>query len=124
MARGEPLLTQLELALQRHPTFTVIALGYHEALEAAVKGEPGLLPDVGSFRVDYERLLTPLKEAGSELLVLTIPDPFDTAHFATIDTAAKILKVEPAFLLEAYALKPDALLTVNGIMQIGMPDFW
>ena len=75
------------------------------------------------FCADYERLLTPLKEAGSELLVLTIPDPFDTAHFATIETAAKILKVEPAFLLEAYELKPDALLTVNGIMQIGYQIF-
>jgi hypothetical protein len=123
MARGEPLLTQLELALQQHPTFTVIALGYHEALEAAAQGEPGWLPEVGSFRVDYERLLTPLQEVGSELLVLTIPDPFDTAHFATIDIAAKILKVEPTFLLEAYALKPDALLTVNGIMQIGVQIF-
>jgi hypothetical protein len=123
IARGEPLLTQIELALQRHPTFTVIELGYHEALEAAVKGEPGSLPDIGSFRADYERLLTPLQEAGSELLVLTIPDPFDTAHFATIDIAAKILKVEPAFLLEAYDLKPDALLTVSGMMQIGNQIF-
>jgi hypothetical protein len=123
MARGEPLLTQLEFALQRRPTFTVVALGYHEALEAAVQGEPGLLPTVGAFRTDYERLLTPLQEAGSALLVLTVPDPFDTAHFATIDSAAKILKVEPAFLLEAYELKPDALLTVNGLMQIGYQIF-
>jgi hypothetical protein len=123
MARGEPFLTQIELALQRHPTFTVIELGYHEALEAAVKGAPGLLADAVSFRTEYERILTPLKEAGSELLVLTVPDPFDTAHFATIDVAAKILKVEPAFLLEAYELKPDALLTVNGILQVGNQIF-
>ncbi|MGH8070035.1 MAG: hypothetical protein ACRERE_33285, partial [Candidatus Entotheonellia bacterium] len=123
MAYGEPLQTQLELALRRHPTFTVIELGYHEALEAAVQGEPGLLPDVGAFCADYERILTPLKAAGSELLVLTIPDPFDTAHFATIDIAAKILKVEPALLLEAYELKPDALLSVSGIMQIGNQIF-
>jgi hypothetical protein len=123
MARGEQLLTQIESALQRSPTCAVIELGYYEALEAAVKGEPGLLPDVGAFRADYARLLTPLTEAGSELLVLTIPDPFDTAHFASIDTAAKVLKVEPAFLLEAYELKPDALLTVNGIMQVGYQIF-
>jgi hypothetical protein len=123
MARGEPLLTQLELALQRDPTLTVLEFGYCEALEAAVRGEPGLLPDVSSFRADYERILTALKEVGSELLVLTIPDPFDTAHFATIEAAAAILKVEPAFLLEAYELKPDALLTVNGIMQIGYQIF-
>ena len=49
MARGEPLLTQLELALQRYPTLTVIELGYYEALEAAVQGEPDLLPDVELF---------------------------------------------------------------------------
>jgi hypothetical protein len=123
MARGESLLTQLELALQQCPTFTVIELGYYEALEAAVQGDPGLLPAIGSFRADYARILTTLKEAGSELLVLTIPDPFDTAHFSTIDLAAQILKVEPAFLLEAYELEPDALLTVNGIMQIGYQIF-
>jgi hypothetical protein len=123
MARGEPLLTQMELALQRHPTLAVLEFGYFEALEAAVRGEPDLLPDVSLFCTDYERLLTALKEAGSELLVLTIPDPFDTAHFATIETAAKILKVPPAFLLEAYELKPDALLTVNGLMQIGYQIF-
>jgi hypothetical protein len=123
MACGEPLLTQLELALQRFPTLTVIALGYHEALEAAVQGDPGFLPYVSSFRSDYERLLAPLQEAGSELLVLTIPDPFDTAHFATVETATKILKVEPDFLQEAYELKPDALLTVKGLMQIGHQIF-
>jgi hypothetical protein len=123
MARGEPLLTQLETALQREPTLTVLELGYHEALEAAVKGEPSLLADVGSFCAAYKRLLTPLREAGSELLVLTIPDPFDTAHFATLETAAKILKVEPEFLMEAYELKPDAVLTINGITQVGYQIF-
>ncbi|HEY7494180.1 MAG TPA: hypothetical protein VIH59_24145, partial [Candidatus Tectomicrobia bacterium] len=123
MACGEPLLTQLELALQRSPTLTVIALGYHEALEAAVQGDASFLPYVSSFCADYERLLASLQAAGSELLVLTIPDPFDTAHFATIENAARILKVEPAFLQEAYELKPDALLAVRGIMQIGHQIF-
>jgi hypothetical protein len=120
---AEPYPTQLETALQRHPTLTLIELGYAEALEAAVKGDPGLLPDVGAWHADYAHLLTSLREAGTELLVLTIPDPLDTAHFVTIDMAAKTLKVEPTFLVDAYDVKPDARLTVNALMHIGYQIF-
>ena len=43
---------------------------------------------------------------------------FDAVTHATEEQLDGVIKVEPAFLLEAYERKPDALLTVNGIMQI------
>ena len=91
IARGEKKTpTQLEYALECRPTLVVICLGYSEALEAAVTGKPDMLPRAESLRADYTRILEPLREAGAEVLALTIPDPLDTAYFSTLDTAAKI----------------------------------
>jgi hypothetical protein len=121
IAYGErgPLPTQLECALNLRPTFALVELGYHEALEAAVKSEPGMLPDARTLRSDYAHLVKSLRDAGSEVLALTIPDPFDTAHFSSVETAARILKVDSSFILDAYGLKPDDLVTPTGLMNIG-----
>ena len=117
------LPTQLEYALQRNPTFALIELGYYDVLEAAVKGDLNLLPDVGSFRSAYAQLLKSMKGSGSELLVLTIPDPVDTAHFSSVKVAAKILKVEPDVIQGIYSLRDDDLITVNGLNEIGFQLF-
>lgn len=117
------LPTQLECAVNRQPTFTIIELGYYEALEAAVKGDPDRLPNVNSFRSDYASLLNVLKECGSEVLALTIPDPFDTAHFSSVNLAAKILKLEPATVMREYNLRADDLITANGLNEIGFQLF-
>lgn len=114
-----PWPTQLEYAVNRHPTFTIVELGYYDVLEAVVNGEPDFLPHIGSFRSDYVQLLTELKDGGSEVLVMTIPDPMDSAYFSTVDTAAKIAKVEPAFILNTYGLKANDLITVEGLVEIG-----
>ncbi|MCA1632290.1 MAG: hypothetical protein LC802_00895 [Acidobacteria bacterium] len=122
IAYGEEgrLPTQLECALNRQPTFTLLELGYYEALEAAVKADPGQLPNANSFRTDYAKLLKSLKDAGSEVLVLTVPDPFDTAHFSPINLAAKILKLDASTLQSLYKLKADDLITPNGLSEIAI----
>src|SRR5436190_16826580 len=61
--------TQLQYALQQSPTFTVVELGYHEMLEAAVLGDPGRLPETETFISQYHFLLEKLKESGSQILV-------------------------------------------------------
>lgn len=124
-ARGEagPPPTQLEYALGRRPTFALVALGYQEALKAAVSGDPALLPSPDSFGADYSRLLKSLREAGAEVLALTVPDPLDTAYFSTRDVAAKIVKVEPRVLLELYGLGDDQLVTAHGLNEIGFQLF-
>jgi hypothetical protein len=118
-----PLATQVEYAVGRCPTFTLVELGYYDVLEPAVKASPNRLPEVKSFRSDYAQLLATVRKSGSEVLVLTIPNPIDTAFFATIDVAAKIAKVEPGFLTSAYGLKADDLITVNGLYEIGFQVF-
>lgn len=124
-SRGEkgPLPTQIEYAVNRRPTFAIVELGYAEVLDAAIQGDTGALPDFGDFCAEYARLLLALKETGAELLVLTIPDPMDTACFSSLELAAKILKVEPDFLREAYGLHTDELITVNGLNEIGFQLF-
>jgi hypothetical protein len=116
---GAPFPTQVECAVNRQPTFTLVELGYHEALEAAVKGDPALLPGVDCFQSDYQKLLEALSGTGSEVLMLNIPDPIDTAYFSNLNRAGKILKLDPAFLIQTYNLNPDNLITVHGLNEIG-----
>jgi hypothetical protein len=124
IARGEERTpTQLEYALECGPTFVLVCLGYSEALEAAVSGNPDLLPRAEAFCADYAQILAPLRQADAEVLLLTIPDPFDTAYFSTLDLAAKILMVEPPVLHKLYDLSDDRLLTVHGLNEIGFQLF-
>ena len=124
IARGEKKTpTPLEYALECAPTFAVVSLGYTEALEAAVSGDLNCLPRVDSFSADYARLLRSLRDAHVEVLVLTIPDPFDTPYFSTLTQAAKILMVEPSLLHTIYNLDDDVLLTVHGLNEIGFQLF-
>src|SRR5215471_7537465 len=125
IARGEdgPLCTQLECALRLKPTFSVVELGYYDALEAAVIGDPGMLPNTESFCSDYEKILISLKGSGSEVLALTIPDPIETAHFSTLEVAARILKVEPELIADLYQLRTDDLITLRGLNEIGYQLF-
>src|SRR5262249_6775753 len=115
--------TQLEYAVQQQPALTLIALGYDEALEAAVSGNPAIIPDPATFRGDYEHLLSDLACAGAELIALTIPDPIDTAYFATLELAAKLLKTEPGFLADTYGIDSGELITANGLNEIGFQLF-
>lgn len=117
--KNEQLLTQLEYAVNRKPTLTIVELGYHEALEAAVKGDPRKLPNANSFRADYAQLLKSLKVSDTDVIVLTIPDPLDTAHFSSVDLAAKILKLESVVLQREYRLRADDLITASGLIEIG-----
>ena len=121
--KDQRLPTQLQCAVNRKPTFSIVELGYHEALEAAVKGDPNQLPHVDSFRSGFDRIVKDLRECGSEVLVLTVPDPFDTAYFSSVELAAKILKLEPATLSNTHHLKVNDLVTANGLTEIGFQIF-
>jgi hypothetical protein len=124
IARGEKkTLTALEYALECGPSFVLICLGYSEALAAAVSGDANLLPRTDAFRADYTRISSGVREVGAEVLVLTIPDPFDTPYFSTLNEAAKILMVEPAIIETLYGLNDHFLLTVHGLNEIGFQLF-
>jgi hypothetical protein len=113
------LLTQVELARQAQATFTLVALGYGEAIAAALAGDAGRLPGSDSFRADFAELLAGLRHPGGEIVVATIPDPLDSASVSTVEQAARLAHTEPAFLAGLYSLAPDDLLTVSGLVEVG-----
>lgn len=113
-----PLPTQLETAVQRRPTFALVALGYAEALDAAVNSSPARLPARGPFRDEYSKIVRNLRHVGADVLLLTIPDPLDTAYFSTLETAAQIVKLDPQALVHFWSVSPDDLITVNGLNEI------
>jgi hypothetical protein len=116
---AEKLPTQLERAIAHEPTFALIELGFYEVLEAAVAGRPGDIPERSVFRNDYEELVARLSKSGARLLLLTIPDPIDTAYFSSVDSAAANLKVTPSLLVDAFSIAKDDLISVPGLMEMG-----
>jgi hypothetical protein len=124
IVRGdEKMPTQLEAAMAQQPTFTLIELGYYETLEAAVKSNTHLLPLSEDFHFDLSQLLAYLHQDGTEILLLTIPDPLDTAYFADLTTATKILKVEQAVLQQLFNIKEGDFITANGLNEISFQLF-
>ncbi|HWM89250.1 MAG TPA: DinB family protein [Thermoanaerobaculia bacterium] len=116
------LPTQLEAALGQQPTLALVELGYAEAIEAsaaAVAGEPERLPSADAFRKDATRLVAALRKSGAEVVVLTVPDPLDTAHLSTLDAAARVLRVTAPALSTAYGLAAGDRVTLQGLVEIG-----
>lgn len=120
LVQGEQKLpTQLERAIAHEPTFALVELGFHEVLEAALAGRPDDVPSRAVFRKDYEEIVVGLGKRGAKLLLLTIPDPFDTAYFSSVDSAAANLKVTPSLLADAFGLAPDDLIPVPALLEMG-----
>lgn len=111
--------TQLEAALRQLPTFALVELGFAEALEAATGGDPGRLPAPAAFGQQVSRIVVDLRGNGAEVLVMTVPDPMDTAFFSPLDAASRVLNVAPAVLAGRYGLQDGDRLTVPGLVEIG-----
>ena len=117
--RAAPL-TALEYAMGRRPTFAIVELGFAEALEAATSGNAGLLPEPAAFRAQYIELLIALTAAGCDVLITTVPDPMDTAHFSTLAAASRVVKLPAAAIRRDFGLHDDDRITVNGLMEMGL----
>lgn len=119
IAQGQKSMpTQVEYALGQSPSFVVVELGYYEALEAAVHGDPHRLPGTDHFISRYSEVFSTLKRSGAEILLLNVPNPLDTAYFSSVETAAGIMKVESSFLSRRYGIQADDLITINGLNEI------
>ncbi|MEX2260644.1 MAG: hypothetical protein WD696_01770 [Bryobacteraceae bacterium] len=117
--RDVPLWSQVEYAEAMNPTFALVALGYHEALEAAVGGDPSKMPNPAEFRANYSTILKRLRALNAEVLATTIPDPMDTAYFTQPVPAAGLLQTPPFVVLLGYNLKVEDYITRNGLSTIG-----
>ena len=111
--------TPLEYALSQRPTLAIVELGLAEALDAAVTRRPGAMPEASAFRANYATLVSALRAAGCDVVVTTIPDPVDTAHFSPIEAAARVLKVPAPMVAMAAGLQPGDLVSVEGLMTLG-----
>jgi hypothetical protein len=116
---GHEGLTQLEYAVRNAPTFAMVALGFHEALSAAIQGDANLLPEVQGLLASFTRILRMLKDAGCEVMVMNIPDPLDTAWFNSVECAGKVLRADPEVLRMLYHPGSDDLITLPGLVEIG-----
>ena len=116
--RNKPLWTQLEYAKQMNPTLALVELGYYEVLEAAATGNLQRLPDVAAFKASYNTILNGLLDNGSEVIVTTVPDPFDTGYFTTLNAATRLVRAPASVIASLYKLAPTDLLTVNGVTAI------
>ena len=112
-------LSQLDHALRLKPTFVIVELGYHEVIQAVVAGDVKHLPDPATFSANYSKLVRTLRKKETELMLMTIPDPSDTAYLASLEVAGRLVKTDPGLLQDLYKLQADDLITVPGMMEIG-----
>ena len=68
-----PLWTQFEYAKALFPTVALIELGYYEALDAAVAGDPGV-PDPAAFGAAYGTVIAGLRSLQAQVIATTIPN--------------------------------------------------
>jgi hypothetical protein len=113
-----PLWTQAQYAQALFPTVTLIELGYYEALNAAVKGDPTLLPNPATFGTTYGGVIAGLRGLQSQVIVTTIPNPLDTAYFNSIQASSAIVFTTPFILQAGYQISPQDYITRNGLMTI------
>jgi hypothetical protein len=123
LQQGTALWSQLEYAQQMKPTLALIELGYYDVLDAAVSGDPSLLPDVATFQTNYTQVVTALTNSFTNVIVTTIPNPFDTAYFTTLPGATRLVGVSAESVAQQYHLQSTDLLTLPGLFQVGSQTF-
>jgi hypothetical protein len=112
------LWTQFEYAKAMMPTVTLIELGYYEALDAAIAGDPARMPDPGAFGVTYTNIVSGFRAMQSQVIVMTIPNPLDTGYFSSPAVAGTIIQAAPSVLLSGYNLSSQDFITRNGLAAI------
>jgi hypothetical protein len=112
-----PLWTQFEYAKAMFPTVAMIELGYYEALDAAVAGDPTRMPDPAAFGATYGTVIAGLRGLQAQVCVMTIPNPIDTAYFNSTAAAAAVVRATPA-TVALFNPGPQDYVTRNGMMEI------
>jgi hypothetical protein len=113
-----PIWSQFEYAKAMFPTVALVELGYYEALDAAVKGDPNLLPDPSAFGNQYSQVLAGLRGLQAQVIATTIPNPLDTAYFSTPAVAAQITATNSFVITAGYKVEPQDYVTRNALMTI------
>ena len=113
-----PLWSQVDYAVAMNPTLVVVELGYFDVLDAAANNDPSRLPNAATFASDYSTILSRLTATGATVVVMTIPDPFDTAFFTSLTSAPNYLGGAPSSALALFlAMNQGDYFTPSGITQ-------
>jgi hypothetical protein len=123
LPKGTALWSQLEYAQNLKPSLALVELGYFDVLDAAVKGDPTLLPDVATFQTNYTQIVTTMTANFANVIVTTIPNPLDTAYFTTLPAATRLVGVPAATIAQQFNLQSSDLLTLPGLMALGSNTF-
>ncbi len=114
-----PLWSQAEYAEAMFPTLALVELGYYEALEAAVKQQPDLIPSAATFREGYSNIVKRLRSLQSQVIVTTIPDPTETGFFIRPQVAAQLTSASQFVIQSGYGVGNNDLLTITALNEIG-----
>jgi hypothetical protein len=115
---SQPLPTQIEYAASIRPTLALVALGYHDVVDAAIRADAAWVPDEVSFRMNYASVLMPFRRMGTDIIACTIPDPADTAFFTAVRDAARVVKAGEATIGALFGLRPDDCLTPSWLVEL------
>jgi lysophospholipase L1-like esterase len=112
------LLTQAEYAAILNPSLAFIQLGFSDVAEAAVANDASRITSTASFTADYTQLLARMTATDATVIAMTVPDPTDTAYFASIDELAGRYGLSSADLRTRFNLAAGDLLTLGGMVEV------
>lgn len=112
------LLTQADYAEFMRPTLVFVQLGLEDVLDAALTGDAGRITSTASFTADYTELLKRMRATAATVVAMTVPDPLDSAYFATLDELAQSLGRSASELQARFGLAPRDVITLGGMIEI------
>jgi hypothetical protein len=112
------LLTQVEYAEFLRPTLVFVERGFEDVLDAALTGETGRITSQASFTTDMTEVVRRMRRTAATVVVLTVPDPLDTAYFATVDDTAQALGRASSELQSRFGVTGRDVLTLGGMIEV------
>lgn len=113
------LKTQVEYAEMLSPTLVFVQLGFEDVLDAALQADRSRITGPVSFRSDYEELLRRMAGTHATVVVMTVPDPIDTAYFSPLESVARKYRVTAEELRSRFGLAESDVVTLGGLIEIG-----
>ncbi len=115
-----PLWSQAQYAQMMNPTLVVVELGYYDVLEPAATNNPANLPSASTFASQYSAILAQVNYTTPQIIVMTVPNPFDTAYFTPVASASRLLGAPTSTLMSLFGLGANDYLTPNGLIAAGV----
>src|SRR5260370_28357595 len=102
----------------RNPTLGFIQLGFEDVADAAIKSDASRITSTSSFTSDYGDLLARMLNTNATVVAMTVPDPTETAYFASIDQLARQYGLGSQDLRTRFGLAAGDMITLGGLVEI------